>query len=222
MAGAGGGDAAAGAAGWFGAAGSTATAGAAGAAGAPVQAPVCGNAELEDGETCDDGNLLSCGTCDSACENVQLAPATGSITAAPRSQLDEADTFTINDGVNSPIVFAFDIDPGGGCTAAGYDVCVNLLTANSADDVALALSDAINDVGATLLITASAPSGSAVNLTHDEDGVQGNQPLGENVAADPFAVEGMAGGLGYDCPAGTGCAVPEDCASGACTAGLCE
>jgi phage tail sheath gpL-like len=177
---------------------------------------------VESGESCDDGNTLSCGTCDADCENEQLAPATGSIEAASRGQLEEADdTFTIDDGVNTPVVFAFDTGGGSGCELDTADVCVDVRTATRVRDVADAIADAINTLGAGLLITAEV-SGSTVTLTHDRDGVAGNQELVEEVGAQTFAVEGMSGGLGFDCEAGTNCAAAEDCASGTCSDGVCE
>jgi cysteine-rich repeat protein len=189
--------------------------------GAGGQVAVCGNGEVETGEVCDDGNLLACGSCDATCETAQLAPATGTITTPAKGQLEQGgveDSFTLDDGVNAAVVFVLD-GADDGCVMSG--VCVSLLTANGASEVATAISAAINDVGSDLLITATG-EGAIIELTHDQDGVIGNQATVEDVGAENFEVTGMSGGLGYDCPTGTGCAGPEDCASEVCTSNVCE
>jgi cysteine-rich repeat protein len=204
-----------------GAAGMAGTAGSLPGGGAGGQAALCGNGVVDTGEVCDDGNALACGTCDSTCQIVQSAPATGQIEAAPRNLLvDETDTFTLDDGVNTPTVFEFDT-AGDGCAAAGAE-CIDVSGVNSAPDVADAIATAINDVGGTLLITASVTGGTRVSLANDEPGAFGNQPITEDVADITFVVDGMDGALGADCDTGDGCNADDVCTSLSCTDGTCE
>jgi hypothetical protein len=65
--------------------------------------------------------------------------------------------------------------------------------------------------------------GNQVILTNNHQGSFGNQPLTTTVSDPGFAVNGMSGGVGYDCPKGAGCTRDEDCQSGLkCTSSQCQ
>ena len=67
--------------------------------------------------------------------------------------------------------------------------------------------------GDVLAVTAY-PNGSTVVLINDEPGAIGNISLIESVQDQAFFVEGMSGGAGRNCVAGTGCSRSDDCFPG--------
>jgi hypothetical protein len=117
--------------------------------------------------------------------------ATGSITAVAGASLVDGETFTINDGVNTPTVFEFNLT--GGIT--GSNVAVAVTGGDSAATVAAAIRTAINNVGGTLLVTAAAPVGATIALTNDNYGAQGNVTITDTVANVGFTTTGMSGGV---------------------------
>jgi hypothetical protein len=132
------------------------------------------------------------------------------------SMLRGGETFTITDGFNPPAVFEF--RPPSGTVGPGH-VPVDFTPGSSVDDVGLAMAAAINDlnVGRQLLVTAQYdPALQAVLLTHDMEGTVGNRPLYETVQAAAFRVNGLAGGVGHDCPLGAGCSQNGDCRTNRC------
>jgi hypothetical protein len=118
--------------------------------------------------------------------------ATGTITAVAGASLVDGETFTINDGINTPTVFEF--DSGGG--VGGGNVAVTFTGGDSASTVAASILAAINGVGATLLVTASSGGGAVTNVTHDRGGTVGNNAITETVANAGFIVTGLTGGAG--------------------------
>jgi cysteine-rich repeat protein len=172
---------------------------------APTPA-TCGNGTVDPGEACDDGNRSSCGTCSADCSRVQLAAATGSITATPGASLFNGATFTVSDGVHPPVTFEFQQVNGVG---SGH-IRVPFSTGDSASIVAGSIASAINNTATSLAVSAS-QSGGTVNLTNDSDGSAGNQTISGNVTAAGFVLTGMFGGQGFDCAAGTGCSGDADC-----------
>jgi hypothetical protein len=114
--------------------------------------------------------------------------ATGSITAVAGSALVDGETFTISDGVNTPVVFEF--DSGGG--VSGANVAVAFTGGDSATTVATAIAAAIN--GALNLYITASPSGAVVSLTNDYVGTTGNVAISETVADGGFTVSGMSAG----------------------------
>lgn len=121
---------------------------------------------------------------------VAAVAATGSITAVGGASLVDGETFTLNDGANSPTIFEF--DSGGGVT--GGHTAVSFTGGDSAATVAASIRAAINGVGAGLAITAAAPIGAVVGLTNDATGTLGNHAITETVANGGFTVTGMSGG----------------------------
>lgn len=80
------------------------------------------------------------------------ARATGFIYCPPGSDIVDAETFTINDGVNT-VVFEFELAGG----VAGGNTAVAILAADTAQQVATKVQNAINGVAAGLTITAAVP-----------------------------------------------------------------
>jgi hypothetical protein len=117
--------------------------------------------------------------------------ATGSITVVPGANLIDGETFTLNDGTNTPTVFEFNSTGGVG---AGH-VPVAFTVLDTAATVKAAVIAAINGVIGTLTITASSGSLSVVTLTNDSTGTLGNQTITETVADPGFHVSGMSGGV---------------------------
>jgi len=118
--------------------------------------------------------------------------ATGSITVIAGSDLVDGETFTLDDGVNNPVVFEF--NSSGGVT--GSNVAVTFTGGSTATQVRDAIISAINGVASGLAITAS-PGGSAVvSLVNDAEGMAGNIAITDTVADASFTHTGMSGGGG--------------------------
>lgn len=120
--------------------------------------------------------------------------ATGTITVGNITILD-GETFTIDDGVNTPVVFEFDNNGsvGGGNTPVTIGAA-SVTILNTVDEFKDAIIAAINGVGAGLAITATDSGTGVVGLVNDEAGPQGNATITETVANAGFVVTGMAGG----------------------------
>lgn len=118
--------------------------------------------------------------------------ATGTITTVGGANLVDGETFTLNDGINTPTVFEF--DSGGGVT--GANVAVPFTGGDSAATVAGAIQTAVNGVGGTLLISAGSGGGAVTNLTHNRGGTVGNRAITDTVADAGFTTTGMTGGAG--------------------------
>ncbi len=168
--------------------------------------PYCGDGLTSSGEVCDDGNTSACGTCGATCQQTQLARATGVITPVGGANLLDGDRFTLGDGINPPVVFEFDKNGSTSITS----IPVAITNADTVGAVATAIAFAINS--ATTLEISATTSSTLVQLTHDRTGAFGNQPLTKTVGNAGFRVNGMAGGAGYDCAAGTRCRSNADCA----------
>jgi hypothetical protein len=121
-----------------------------------------------------------------------VSASKGSITAVAGSLLIDGETFTLDDGVNDPVVFEFDDDSN----VASGNIAVEFTGGDSAATVASAIQAAINGVVGDLLITAGAPTGALVPLTNDSTGEGGNEAVTDTVANAGFIVRGMTGGNG--------------------------
>jgi cysteine-rich repeat protein len=172
----------------------------------PLTGPYCGDGMVSGGEVCDDGNTSACGTCGATCQQAQFARATGSITAVGGTNLLDGERFTLDDGINPPVVFEFDKNGSSSSTS----IRVAFTGTETAGTMATAIAAAIND--ATTLEISATTSSTIVLLTHDWTGAFGNRPLTKSVSNTGFRVSGMAGGAGYDCAAGTRCRNNADCA----------
>jgi hypothetical protein len=125
---------------------------------------------------------------------LQNLAATGSIQAVVPGSLLDNETFVLDDGVNPAITFEFQVTGGFVPTGGAVEV-VDVTAAVTADDVALAIANAINGSTGTLDITAADPTGgSLVSLTNDTPGSAGNVAITETVTDAGFVVTGMAGG----------------------------
>jgi len=120
------------------------------------------------------------------------AEATGSITTVAGANLVDGETFTLDDGSNTPTVFEFDDD----ATVTAGRVAVAFTALNTATQIRDAIISAINGVGAGLAITASIGGSAKVALVNDDTGTAGNVPITHTVADAGFAVIGMTGGDG--------------------------
>lgn len=121
------------------------------------------------------------------------APATGTITAIPGALISDGETFTISDGENSPSVFEFDKN---GMVAPGR-VRVAIDDAMTAEQVAVAIEEAVNKLYLSLRVTATHPTATPiVNLRNDTPGDSSrNVPIMDTVVDPGFVVSGMAGGV---------------------------
>jgi hypothetical protein len=119
------------------------------------------------------------------------AKATGTITCVAVANLIDGETVTLDDGVNAPVVFEFDVN-GTGVDGSNVQVDVSLDT--SAIEVAATLHAAINGVGAGLAITSVDNLDGTLTLTNDAVGTVGNEPITDTVADAGFTVTGMTGG----------------------------
>ena len=121
------------------------------------------------------------------------AASTGSITTVAVASLVDTETFTLDDGLNTAVVFEFDV-AGDGVSGSNTAVDVSALT--TADEVRDAIIAAVNGVSDYLLrITASDGGAATVDLTHDQNTHLGNTPITETVAAAGFVVAGFTGGV---------------------------
>lgn len=116
--------------------------------------------------------------------------ATGLITTIIAANISDAETFTLNDGVNPAVIFEFDKNAS---VTAGH-IAVDISAATTANDVRDAIISAVNGAP-TLAISASTGGTAAVLLQNDSIGTAGNQTITETVADAGFIVQGMLGGL---------------------------
>lgn len=114
--------------------------------------------------------------------------ASGTINTVAGSALVDTETFTLDDGVNAPVVFEF--DSGGGATG----VPVPFTGGDTATDIRDAIVTAINGA-ASLDITASPGGPTQVLLVNDAVGTAGNVVITDTVADAGFTTTGMAGGV---------------------------
>jgi hypothetical protein len=117
--------------------------------------------------------------------------ATGTITVIAPVQLVDGETFVLDDGINSPITFEFDTNSA--VTPGNVRVDIGgLSTAQQVRDVVIA---AINAIGSSLRISATASSTTVVGLTNLVPGSAGNQTITDTVADPAFTHTGMSGGV---------------------------
>jgi hypothetical protein len=168
--------------------------------------PFCGDGTTTCPELCDDNNTDECGSCDPTCTASTLAAATGLILAVGGSSLSDGETFTIDDGLGTPITFEFDTASDG--VAAG----TTSIVASASDSAALVAASIQLAISASALQIDAENTSNMVSLVHQLQSAFGNQPIIHTVANPDFFVGGMAGGGGGDCPEGVGCSSDDDCA----------
>lgn len=120
------------------------------------------------------------------------APATGTITTVAAANLVDGETFTLDDGINTPVVFEFDVTPDG---VTPGNILVDVSGDITADDVRDTVIAAINGVGGALEISAASGGAATVDLTHTLGGTVGNTTSSETVADGGFVITNMTGGL---------------------------
>ena len=172
-----------------------------------------------DGETCDDGNKDSCGTCNDDCSRVQRSEfAKGDIIV---SQTDpnalDGKWFSINDGQHAPVFFEFDKDH----TPTTGRTMIYVTASKSPLELANLIRGAINGVSG-LNIDATVTQ-NIVRLENTQPGASGNQDMEQSPDTFAFTVDGMSGGSSREgCTAGIGCRYDQDCKSGSCQSGRCQ
>lgn len=175
----------------------------------------CGDRMVEPGvEACDDGNADACGACNADC-TMALVPtaATGMLmNVAGLSAANDGQNFGLFDGV-LPDYTGFEIDVNGAVQPSFRRV--DLTTGNPVNAVITAIN------GSPVSITASDAGNGNVRLVNQLLNGRGNGPIMTNIPA-PFAVMGMSGGAGGDCPTGTGCTNNGVCTSNSCSSGTCQ
>jgi hypothetical protein len=179
---------------------------------------ICGDGLKVAAEACDDFNTSACGTCNATCSVAQPATvATGVITAIGASSLLNGETFTLSDGIHAPVTFEF----SSLATVGAGHVQIQRMAGSAASAVANSIRTAILSGVSGLAVAATInPSNAAQVLIQDQNpGVPGNVAITETVSNSGFMVSGMSGGVGDDCPTGTGCSQNDDCASRICCLG---
>ena len=116
--------------------------------------------------------------------------ATGTLKVTEPGNLVDGETFTLDDGVNTPTTFEFDTD----ATWTSPNVPIDISGAIDFRDVRTAVLAAINGV-ATLDITAFTPGfGDTLNLTNDTPGSAGNTTSISLIVSNKFSLSNMTGG----------------------------
>ena len=183
--------------------------------------PACGDGIINGPELCDDHNTDACGSCSAGCSQVTSRRAIGFVIPVGGNALSTGDSFTLDDGVHQ-LTFTFvqvvvlHVNPP----------TVGVIELTGSEDLATmsaAIADAITLAhGPGLNIAVDVVDPVSIRLIHDRPTALGNRPATEHVAAPTFFVVGMVAGAGGDCDGGVGCRTGDDCASGACTAGVCD
>mgnify|MGYP001378503054 CR=1 FL=1 len=129
-----------------------------------------------------------------------LSFSTGSITVNDPTMINDQDTFTIDDGLNGPVVFEFD---NNFAVTAG-NVPVDFSAAATANDVALELENAIN-ASPAVRIKAQTISAGTISLTHEIACQMGDfTGNGGNAQAMAFGGTGSPGAVGAQLNGGGG------------------
>jgi cysteine-rich repeat protein len=171
----------------------------------------CGDGFIYEGrETCDDGNSLSCGTCDATCLVEQGAErASGTITAVSGNQIRDGEIFSLSDGQTRRV---FEFKKQG--KAPDSHVTVEVRGNYSPGMVARAIGEAITQAFGDSLTVEPTEREETLVVRVNQPGAHANLPIFESVGDEVFTVEGLHGGAGHDCPDGTGCQSDDDCEHG--------
>jgi cysteine-rich repeat protein len=168
----------------------------------------CGNAIVDPGEVCDDGNNLACGACSAACAVVAPAEAaTGLIISPAGAALVAGDKFRVRDGLGADVELTF----VAGTPAAGQIGLEDITAVAMADKI----FNALNSAG-LLIDLVRVPNTALITLKHQVATTRGNLTILETVATPTFFASGMSGGHSGDCAIANGCTVDSDCATNLC------
>jgi hypothetical protein len=122
--------------------------------------------------------------------------AFGQMTFPGIGSLANNDHFTISDGVNTPTVFDLEVVTAGYVNPGGRTT-IDIHTLTTGTQIAAAVVSAINGIGATLAVTASAttPAGATIQITNNSMLAAGNVAITATTATPGvIAVVGMSGG----------------------------
>jgi hypothetical protein len=175
-----------------------------------VDCPLCGNGEVERGETCDDGNTVAGDGCDATCVNEAcIADTPGYPTTA---LCNDGDPCTVDTCAAEGCSYGPRCDDGIDCTV---DTCDNGQCTNAPDD-----SACTDDNGCTDDLCIGTVGCTFVNNTDPCDD-------GLFCTVDDICGGGTCGGTARDCSDGVSCTVDVcDDASNSCTStpddGLCD
>lgn len=124
-------------------------------------------------------------------------PAVGSIVAIPPGGIVDGETFTLDDGVNVPVTFEFDIPPDG---FFGSNIVVDISVAVTALDVANAIVAAVNGaIGLDLTASNGGSTLTTITVTNAENGAFGNVTTWTDSVADTgFVITQPIGGVDSD------------------------
>jgi cysteine-rich repeat protein len=167
-------------------------------------------------EVCDDGNSLSCGTCQNSCgKAVAASAATATIFAGTSADFHDNDTLVMSDGVPGvpAVTFTFKHTP-----TATTDIRIS-----GTDSFTMAgnIQDTINAVGLRITATRQGQTG-LVSLVNHQPSASGNTTVsvtGNVASANTSLFTNFSGGGAANCGAGTGCRSDADCALNRCDAG---
>lgn len=118
-----------------------------------------------------------------------ITPATGTITCVAKASLVDTDYFTIDDGVDTPVIYELDVT-GDGVTSGRTRIDVSSATTSTSVATIVA---AVITATQTRLVVADNEDGT-LSLHHKRCGIVGNVSITENVANAGFLVTGMSGG----------------------------
>ena len=124
-------------------------------------------------------------------------PSVGSVVAIAPGDIVDGETFTLDDGINAPTTFEFDVPPNG--VSVGF-IAVDISAAVTILDVANAIVAAINGaVGLDLTASNGAGTLTTVTVTNAENGAFGNVTTWTDTVADVgFVITQPTGGVDSD------------------------
>ena len=126
-------------------------------------------------------------------EDVSVVGSSGTIIAIAAASLLDAETFTIDDGINPALIFEFDKVPDG---VVGTNIAVDISAAVLDTDVASAMVSSINGANPLNLVADNGSGSSAtVTITNTGTGIEGDSVSWADTVADAgFTVTNPTGG----------------------------
>ena len=180
----------------------------------------CGDGYVYAGfEECDSSSVGVCGVCSASCLMVGPARSVGRIYSVKGNEYSDKERILISDGGGGG-ERVFEFYSKGACVDPNV-VCVDTDFANE-KQMADRIVAAVRGVQGFEIDAFSPSDSGVVILVHKVEGALRNLPIVETVGDSRFRVEGMSGGVGYDCGVGDWCFMDEDCGSGNCKNWKCE
>ena len=137
--------------------------------------------------------LGACGT--DFCVSLTNGYAIGNIKTIAANLIGDTETFALDDGTNTPLVFEFD-RAGDGVNAANVSVAISALTTDTEVRDAIITAINIQLASGTTNIGATFTNANTVNLANTTTGKSGNKNITETVGDTGFTTSGMSGGCG--------------------------